>query len=154
MKRTAVLIGVSLMVFFASSVFAAEADGILGKWWNEKKDAHIQIYKCDAGYCGKIAYLKEPVYNEKDTRGMAGKPKVDRENPDPAKRTNPIIGLNIISGFTYAGENVWEGGTIYDPEEGKTYKCKLTLEKPDKLKVRGYIGTPLLGKTQYWMRVK
>lgn len=154
MKRTAVSVGVLLAVFFASSVFAAEADGILGTWWNEKKDAHIQIYKCEALYCGKITYLKEPVYDEKDPQGMAGKPKVDRNNPDPAKRTNPIIGLNIISGFTYAGENVWENGTIYDPQEGKTYRCKLTLERPDKLKVRGYIGTPLLGKTQYWMRVK
>ncbi len=154
MKKTVFLIGVILALLWASSVAAQEGDVILGKWWTKNKDAHVQIYKCEAKYCGKIVFLREPFFDEKDARGMGGKPKVDRENPDPAKRTRAIIGLNIVSGFSYAGENIWEGGTIYDPERGKTYKCKLTLENPDRLKVRGYIGTPLLGETQYWVRVK
>jgi len=154
MKRAAVLIGMLLMTFWTASALASEADAILGKWWSEKKDAHIDIYKCEAKYCGKIVFLREPAYDEKDTRGMAGKPKVDRENPDPAKRTRPVLGLNLLSGFTYAGDKIWEGGTIYNPEDGKTYRCKLTLESPDRLKVRGFVGISAFGKTQYWVRVK
>jgi uncharacterized protein (DUF2147 family) len=64
------------------------------------------------------------------------------------------LGLNLVGSFTYAGENLWEGGFIYDPREGKTYKCKMTLETPDNLKVRGFIGIALIGKTNNWTRVK
>jgi uncharacterized protein (DUF2147 family) len=98
--------------------------------------------------------LKEPNYPADDPKGMAGKTKVDRENPDPAKKEQPILGMNLVWGFTHAGENVWEGGSIYNPREGKTYKCKMTLENPDTLKVRGFIGISLLGKTNIWTRVK
>ena len=154
MKRTAVLVGVLLVVFWAANLLAAEGDALVGKWWNEKKDAQIDIYNCEAKYCGKIVLLKEPVYPANDAKGMAGKPKVDRENPDAAKQKRPIMGLNLLAGFSYAGEKVWEGGTIYNPEDGKTYKCKLTLESPEQLKVRGYVGLPAFGKTQYWTRVK
>ncbi len=154
MKKVAVLVGILAVVFLCSSVFAADANAVLGKWWNEAKTSNIEIYNCGGKLCGKIVFLKEPVYPANDAKGMAGKPKVDRENPDAAKRSTPILGMNILQGFTFAGDNVWEGGTIYNPEDGKTYKCKLTLEKPDLLKVRGYVGTPLLGKTQMWTRVK
>jgi uncharacterized protein (DUF2147 family) len=85
---------------------------------------------------------------------MGGKPKIDREYPDASKRERPILGMNIVWGFTPSGENLWEGGFIYNPREGKTYKCKLTLENPDRLKVRGFIGVSLIGKTNIWTRVR
>jgi uncharacterized protein (DUF2147 family) len=62
--------------------------------------------------------------------------------------------MNLVWGFTHAGDNVWEGGSIYNPREGKTYKCKMTLENLDTLKVRGFIGISLIGKTNTWIRVK
>ena len=62
--------------------------------------------------------------------------------------------MNILSGFTHSGGNLWEGGQIYDPQEGKTYKCKMTLETSDHLKVRGFIGISLIGRTNDWARVK
>ena len=143
-----------LALSLSTVVLAQKPDAVLGKWWNEEKDAHIEIYPCEGKICGKIVWLKEPNYPADDSKGMAGKTKVDRENPDPAKKGLPILGMNLVWGFTHAGENVWEGGSIYNPREGKTYKCKMTLENPDTLKVRGFIGISLIGKTNIWTRVK
>ena len=84
---------------------------------------------------------------------MPGKQKVDRENPDPSLRARPIQNLVILWGFKYSGDNVWEDGRIYDPKEGKTYKCKMTLDG-DRLKIRGFIGVSLIGRTNVWTRVK
>jgi len=148
------LLTLGLALSIATAVLAQKPDAVLGKWWNEEKDAHIEIYSCEGKTCGKIVWLKEPNYPADDPKGMAGKTKVDRENPDPAKKEQSILGMNLVWGFTHAGENVWEGGSIYNPREGKTYKCKMTLENPDTLKVRGFIGISLIGKTNIWTRVK
>jgi uncharacterized protein (DUF2147 family) len=56
--------------------------------------------------------------------------------------------------FKYDGGNVWSDGKIYNPEDGKEYNCKMTLEGPNTLLVRGYVGISLFGKTQTWTRVK
>lgn len=145
----------SMGVLLASGSAAAQpAGGIVGKWWNEEKDAQIEIYACEGKFCGRIVWLKDPHYPDNDPGGMAGKPRVDRENPDAARRERGILGMNLVWGFTPSGENVWEGGYIYNPREGKTYKCKLTLENPERLKVRGFIGVSLIGKTNIWTRVK
>ena len=154
MKKMFCILVMGMALLFSFAVHAQNQDAIVGKWWNQENDAQIEIYPCDGKYCGKIVWLKEPNFPSNDPKGMEGKPKVDRENPDPAKKGQPILGLNLVWGFTYAGENLWEGGFIYDPREGKTYKCKLSLETPDHLKVRGFIGIALIGKTNNWTRVK
>jgi uncharacterized protein (DUF2147 family) len=61
------------------------------------------------------------------------------------------MGLDILSGFKYGGGNIWQDGKIYDPKNGKTYSCKMTLEG-NELKVRGYVGFSLLGRTTVWTR--
>ena len=61
-------------------------------------------------------------------------------------------GLTILEGFSYQEENLWSGGTIYDPNSGKTYKCKLSLNDDGTLKVRGYVGVSLFGRTEVWKR--
>jgi uncharacterized protein (DUF2147 family) len=61
------------------------------------------------------------------------------------------MGLDILSGFKFSGGNIWEDGKIYDPKNGKTYSCKMTLEG-NELKVRGYVGFSLLGRTTVWTR--
>jgi uncharacterized protein (DUF2147 family) len=154
MKKAISLTASILFLLLCSHVFAQTPDAVLGKWWNEEKDAQIEIYSCEGKYCGKIVHLIEPNYPPNDPKGMAGKPKVDRENPDAAKRELPILGMILVGGFSHAGGTLWENGFIYNPKEGKTYKCKMTLESPDKLKVRGFIGISLIGKTTYWTRVK
>ncbi len=154
MKKLSVIISLGIFFILATAAAAQKPDAIVGKWWNEEKDAQIEIYPCEGKLCGKIVWLKEPVYPLNDPKGMDGKPKVDRENPDASRRERAMMGMNLLWGFTPSGESLWEGGHIYNPREGKTYKCKLTLETPERLKVRGFIGVSLIGKTYIWSRVK
>lgn len=136
---------------------AAEPDAILGVWTTAEGKSKVEISKKDGLYLGKIISLKEPLYpadpnDSQYVAGRVGQPKVDRNNPDEKLRERPIIGLELMSGFRHDGDDVWSSGTIYDPESGKTYKCKLTLVSPNELKVRGYIGVSLLGRTTVWTR--
>ena len=126
---------------------SAEADKITGKWLTGNGKAHIQITKYGDKYGGKIVWMREP-------NDETGKPKLDIKNPDEAKRKNPKMGLSILLGFTYDGDGEYEEGTIYDPENGKTYKCVINIEGNDILKVRGYVGFSLIGRTDTWTRVK
>jgi uncharacterized protein (DUF2147 family) len=142
------LIGLIFSIFFFGA-FAQhpEADRILGTWLTSEGKAHIVISRYGDKFGGKIVWLKEP-NDEK------GNPKTDHRNPDPTKRNVPTLGLNNLLGFTYDGDGKYEDGTIYDPANGKTYSCVMTLDSPDVLKVRGYIGFSLLGRTETWTRVK
>jgi len=135
-----------------SFAFAADDDKIVGLWNTPRNDCKIEIFKRGIKYCGRIAWLKEPLYRADEGGGMAGRPVVDRENPNPNLRSRMLIGLQLIEGFTYIGKNVWEKGTIYNPDNGKTYKCKMTLSAPNHLEVKGFIGIPLLGATSVWTR--
>ncbi len=129
----------------------AEGDVIIGKWLNQEGTSHIQIFKATNGsfagkFYGKIVWLKEPLKN--------GKPKVDDLNPNPAKRSVPLMNLQILKDFVYdADDKEWEDGTIYDPKNGKTYSCYMTLEGA-KLNVRGYVGVSMIGRTSVWTRVQ
>jgi uncharacterized protein (DUF2147 family) len=150
--KRAVSVLLSTILLLVSFAFAADEDKILGLWNTPENDCKIEIYKCGNKYCGRIAWLKEPLYPADDEGGMADKPIVDRENPSPDLRARPLIGLQLMEGFTYIGKNVWEKGTIYNPDNGKTYKCKMTLSAPDRLEVRGFIGISLFGGTSIWTR--
>jgi uncharacterized protein (DUF2147 family) len=72
------------------------------------------------------------------------------------RKDKPIVGMEIVRGVKKAeAENTWDGGTILDAGEGKIYKVRLqTADSGKKLEVRGYVGAPLLGRTQTWMRVE
>ena len=73
------------------------------------------------------------------------------------RKDKPIVGMTLISGVkqSESDKTRWDGGEILDPNNGKTYKVRLTLGEAGKtLKVRGYIGTPMLGRTQTWLRAE
>jgi uncharacterized protein (DUF2147 family) len=72
------------------------------------------------------------------------------------RKDKPIVGMEIVRGVKKAeGENLWEGGTILDAAEGKVYKVRMTpVEGGKKLEVRGFVGMPMLGRTQTWIRVE
>lgn len=126
---------------------AQESDAVLGIWLTQDKDSKVEIYKKNNKYHGKIVWLKEPNKN--------GKPKVDDKNPDPKKQDRAIMGLVIMTNFVYDEDFVWEDGEIYDPKNGKTYSCKMTLSKDkNTLDVRGFIGISLIGRTAVWTRSK
>ncbi len=127
-----------------ASPWAGEA---VGTWATEEGKSHVEITACGTKLCGTIIWLKEPLDDK-------GAPKSDANNPEPKMQSRPIIGLPLLVNFI-AGEeaNVWDNGTIYNPEDGENYSCTLTLLDGTTLKVRGYVGLPMFGKTQIWTRV-
>ena len=143
MKRI-MIFAMILILCVASNVLAQNADSILGKWYTAGEKAVVEIYKNGNSYCGKIIWLKEP-------KNENGTDKMDIHNPDESKKRRPVIGINIVEGFQYKGKNKWVDGDIYDPDNGKTYSCYMKLEG-NELKVRGYIGISLIGRTTVWTR--
>ena len=142
------VICLAIFQLFSAAVTAQEyADDIIGIWLtNGKEPAKIQIYKSYDKFYGKIIWLQNP---EKD-----GKARVDANNPDESKRNRPIISLGILNGFKFdRDDKEYTGGKIYDPESGKTYNCQLSLRSKNTLKVRGYVGWSLFGRTEMWTRV-
>ena len=125
-----------------------DANDVTGIWYNEEKDARFEIYEDGGEYFAKIVWLEEPIDPE------TGKAKVDDENPDEDKQNRPLKGLVFMKDFVFEGDGLWEDGEIYDPKSGKTYDCYIKMESPEKLKVRGYIGISLIGRTSYWTRAK
>ncbi|HSC47687.1 MAG TPA: DUF2147 domain-containing protein [Gammaproteobacteria bacterium] len=150
--RAMLILTAALAALIALPVAADSGDSVLGMWMADDGKARVEIVREGDLFNGRIVWLKEPMYPADDDKGMAGLPKVDRENPDKTLQTRPIIGLLLVQGFKYAGDNVWSNGTIYDPESGKTYKCSMTLKMDGTLKVRGYIGISLFGETRIWTR--
>jgi uncharacterized protein (DUF2147 family) len=142
------------VLFLVTPSFSISSTAISGLWWNQGKSAQIEIYESAGRFFGKIVFLKEPLYPPDDPMSMAGRTKVDRNNPDPLKRKQPLLGLQILGSFRQTGDKIWEEGFIYDPKNGKTYRCKMTLDNADSLSVRGFIGFSLLGRTEIWSRVK
>ncbi len=143
------LFGLAIAV---SSAHAANPKDILGVWDTEEKDAKIMIYQCGSNYCGKIVWSKEPNYPADSKEGTPGTPVLDHNNPDPKLRKTLLIGLQILKDFKLTGENSWTGGKIYNPDNGKTYSGEITLVSPNQLKLRGYIGISLFGRTTTWTR--
>lgn len=117
-----------------------EADRLLGVWLAESKD-QVRIYKEADRYFGKGVVTPE------------NKDRLDDKNPDEKLRGRRLADVVILKNFEYLGKGRWGRGTIYDPNNGKTYKCTITMKSDDEIKVRGFIGISLLGRTEVWPRV-
>ncbi|MES2330623.1 MAG: DUF2147 domain-containing protein [Bacteroidota bacterium] len=132
------LITMMAILLSLTTSFAQNADNITGVYWSPHKDAKIEIYKRGDKYFGKSVWVANP---RKDT-----------ENPDRALQSREVQGIELLTNFTF-DRDTYKGGKIYDPESGKTYSCKINLEG-NSLKVRGYIGIALLGRTEIFERIK
>ncbi len=134
---------VTLMLLLVGPLAFAQAkgDAILGTWLSGKKDTRFEIFRQNGKYFGKILWGS----------GSATK---DIKNPDSKLRGRDVVGLVILNDLVFDGDNVWDDGTIYDPREGKTYSCKVSLKSPDQLNMRGYVGISLFGRTDTWTRIK
>jgi uncharacterized protein (DUF2147 family) len=129
-----------LFIGFALTAKAqTSADAITGIWLTAPKDGKIEIYKESDKYFGKIVWGKEPG-------------RKDDKNPDASLRNRDLMGTVLLRNFTFNGKDKWESGTIYDPNNGKTYSCNIKLKDKNRLEVRGYIGFSLLGRTEVWTR--
>lgn len=143
-KREALiaLIAMAVMSAPASSAFALDVTGL---WMTDDGEGAVQIDACGSMRCGRIVWLKDPLDDH-------GKPQRDVNNPSPEARQRPICGAQILSGLTRQDDESWDGGQIYDPEEGKSYKVMLKPSANGRLEVTGYVGLKLLGKTVIWTR--
>lgn len=135
-------------LFLSSAFLSAQADKVVGFWLTAKGTSQVEIYKGNDGkYYGKVSWLEE--LNEN------GKPKVDSDNPDPNLQNRPILGLPLLQGLEYdKKDKEWVNGTIYDPDNGKTYDCFMWFEENDKeLQMKGFVmGMRFIGRTSVWTR--
>jgi uncharacterized protein (DUF2147 family) len=133
----------TVMLLGITGIASAQTDPIEGVWFNDKKDAKIKVFKrTDGKFYGQIIWLREPL--------KGGKQKLDENNPKSDLQTQPIVGTIILKGCEKDG-NTYDDGTIYDPENGKTYDCTLKL-KGNILSLRGYVGFSWFGRTTEWVR--
>ncbi len=142
----------TLLLAFALASPAAGAPGpasagdIRGPWVEgDRRNVAVWIEDCDGLLCGRIYWLKKPL-------SASGRPKLDPHNPDAALRDRPLCGLTILNGFRRAKENTWSAGQIYNPGDGRTFSSTISLENDGSLKIRGYVGISLFGKTVEWVR--
>ena len=122
-----------------SSTVASTATGVEGVWVTADGDGWVEITRDGDVFHGAIV-------------GPTNDGRLDDENPDPKLRSRPLFGLRILEGFKAMSDEKWADGTIYDPNNGKTYSCTLELEDEQTLKVRGFIGVSLFGRTERWTR--
>lgn len=152
MTRIASILGPLAAAFFVLMLLAhaAPAAEIEGLWLTEEGDGIVRIAPCAAdaeSLCGRLVWVEAPLNDQ-------NRLELDDENPEAELRTRPILGLPILQGFPMEPNGgVFESGTIYDPNNGKTYSCKITPDGPETLKIRGFIGVSLLGRTTMWRRV-
>jgi uncharacterized protein (DUF2147 family) len=128
------------------SISLSLAQGIQGIWWTENQQGKVQIYEHQGKFFGKIVWIKEPLKN--------GKPVTDAYNPNPKLRQQPVQGLVILHNLSLSSANLYENGTIYDPNNGKSYSLKITQKDKNTLELRGFLGISLLGRSQTWTRAQ
>jgi uncharacterized protein (DUF2147 family) len=122
---------------------AADGDSVLGTWHTPSKNGVVEIARCGGSICGNLTN-SDHIKTNPDLR--------DVNNKDTTKRDRRLKGLQILGGFT-RDKGQWSGGTIYNPEDGGTYKATVTPAGADTLKLKGCIVWPLC-KTQTWTRIK
>ena len=131
-----------LVLFFLLFVTAKADANIEGLWLTADGDGWVDIVLQEDGPVGRI--VGSPIEQPE---------RFDELNPYPDLRTRSLMNLVILKGFRPDGDGKWKGGTIYDPNSGNTYRCKIELLGDGTLKVRGYIGLAFFGRTEIWTRV-
>lgn len=141
----------NLFVFLMLTLLALHAqvkpDAIVGKWLSASGKAKIEIFKSAEKYYGKIIWLKNP-------NDESGHPKTDKNNPDPEQRKHRILGLLLVRSMEFDGKHTWHNGSIYDPENGKEYRCKINQTAKGDLEIRGYIGVSMIGRSTVWTKAE
>ena len=129
-----------VVALLAAGVCAGEQPDPRGIWLNKKETVAVEIAACGEGrsLCGDIVWLKKPYDKSGELKRDDGR---------------PLCGMTVLRDMAPHGDRTWQGGTVYDPDGGATYRSRLTLENPDTLEIHGYVLVPLLGKTLVWQRI-
>ena len=129
------------------TITGMQAQGVLGKWTTIDDNTGearsvIEIFERGGKIYGKIVAITDPAKRDNVCEKCTG----DDKN-------RPILGLELLKGLEKNGDK-YDGGYITDPDNGKRYKCYIELDDANTLRVRGYIGMSILGRTQIWQRFK
>lgn len=122
---------------------------VLGRWMSEGKDLEVEVFKINNRYAARIVWFE---CDEPTPRPMADHR--DLENPDPNLRSRSWLGMIVVDDLKFDSQkNEWNGGNIYDPNSGQTFKSVARLISPHDMVVRGYWGIELLGKNLKFRRL-
>ena len=131
------------MIMLMTLAAALSPDAAVGRWKTETRNGIVEIAPCGGSICGKLV----------SSDGLRANPDLrDVKNKDATLQARKLMGVQILGGFARDGAS-WSGGTIYNGDDGGTYKATVTPIDADHLKVRGCIVWPLC-KTQSWTRVR
>ncbi|WP_417280947.1 DUF2147 domain-containing protein [Celeribacter sp.] len=136
--RTALLAGLAAAPLLLAAASAQAADA-KGEWVRPSGSSKIRIENCGNALCGKLIWLRDP--------------RNDTQNPDPARRSRPLLGSQTVIGMKPSGDNRWKG-KVYNAEDGKTYSGVMTLVSDDKLKLEGCVLGGLICKGETWSRTR
>jgi uncharacterized protein (DUF2147 family) len=140
-----------VLCFFVAFSLSAQndpGDKLVGVWKPSNGRSMVKIDKIGNKYYGRVVWLLEPTNED-------GTPRTDVNNPDESLRETPLKGYRLLKDFVYdEEEDLWVDGTIYDPNNGSTYNCKIELKDDNTIEVRGYIGAAVFGRTDVWTRLK
>ena len=136
-----------LILILLTVSISVNAQEIFGKWYSTNDetgeiDSVIEMYQKDGKAYAKIVEINDPERQKAVCELCTG-----------TNKNKPILGLEILSGLE-KDDDEWSGGEILDPRNGKVYNCYIKLVTPNKLKLRGFIGVALFGKTKYWNRAE
>lgn len=138
---------IAALAAMVATTAAAAAPRETGVWIDDTGKGAVKIDICGNKLCGRIVWLK-------DTVNANGEPLIDRYNPDPAKQSRRICGLQILGELQQMQGGGFDLGWVYDPKVGNSYSVAIDLIGPDKLQVTGYKGVRFLGKKFVWTRAE
>ena len=143
-QSSSAIVGLALSVALAASP-AFSRENVSGVWYDDTGKGAVQLYQCGSNICGRIYWLRQAV-------NRAGRPLRDAYNPQSSRRMRPICGLQVIWGVKPQNDGSWDGGRIYDPKVGKSYDVAIQHLNGQRLRITGYLGAKLFGKSFIWRR--
>jgi len=134
-------------IALAATPVGAQSPTPVGIWLHDNKRIEIEITPCGDKLSGKLVWLKSP----DDTQGQ---PLVDAKNPVATLQTRPLLGLTVLDSLHRTGECTWDGGNIYDPDDGAAYTASMSVLEDGALEVHAYLLVPVFGKSFIWTRMR
>ena len=145
LKSICIAVALFLLTPF-NSIGATDSVSIYGYWLNEAQNTIVQIYTSQGEVFGKVVWLENSGNSNES-------PKLDVMNKDVTLRHRPILGINVLSRFTYK-KGAWRHGKVYNYKNGHSYNAKLRIDNEGNLQWTGYYGILVfLSKTKKWIPI-
>jgi uncharacterized protein (DUF2147 family) len=138
-------LAVVALCFSATMIIPAVAADPAGTWYTGDRESQVRITNCGGALCGSLVWLKEPV------DPATGRPKTDKNNPDPAKQTRPLVGVPIVLGMKPSGTPDQWSGEVYNASDGKVYSGSFTMTGSSTAELKGCVMS-IICKSQTWTR--